>query len=444
MSAGASRDELVLPGRADRVAPGAGRGLRLVCLEAALAAVAFAALCVVVLSVAPQSAEPDDGAYRASIVAMTEGHFLTLSTAQAETLARKLGDNPAAPPNQWVELSDGRYISEKDPGYPFLASPFQALGIIRWAPLFYGALACLGLFVGARRWLGRFGGLAAVGLYCSSGAALAFAWRDYMPTFTDASLIAAGSGALLWAVLATEASSRRRTWAGLAGFAAIEFATFVRYTNIVILGCAVVAVTVAWRLRAARLPLRTLCWWLASVAVFGAGVAIFDDLVYGGPLTTGYQPGEVTFALGAIGPNLRLMPAHLMQAMPMLVFGLIALAWITLRWMVLRRVGGQAGAVARRDLSVGATLAASWFAIWGLYSAYTWTADPTSVTVQVVRFYVPAIGAIALLGAWLVTRIPGRAWRAGLTSAAVITAMFGLGVWSFYDMYAAFGVPLSG
>ena len=432
----------MLPGRVEGSAPAAGRGIRLVCVEATLAVAAFAALCVVVLSVAPQRAEPDDGAYRASIVAMTEGHFLTLSTAQAETLARKLGDNPAAPPNQWIELSDGRYISEKDPGYPFLASPFQAAGIIRWAPLFYGALACLGLFVGARRWLGRFGGLAAVGLYCSSGAALAFAWRDYMPTFTDASLIAAGSGALLWAVLATEASSRRRTWVGLAGFAAIEIATFVRYTNIVILGCAVVAVVAAWRLRAARLPLRTLCWWLASVAVFGAGVAIFDDLVYGGPLTTGYQPGEVTFALGAIGPNLRIMPAHLMQAMPMLVFGLIALAWIIVRWLVLRRIGGQAGAVARRDLAVGAALAASWFAIWGLYSAYTWTTDPTSVTVQVVRFYVPAIGAISLLGAWLVTRIPGRAWRAGLTSAAAITAMFGLGVWSFHAMYAAFGVPL--
>jgi hypothetical protein len=434
----------VLLGRADPAAPGAGRGIRLVCVEATLAAVVFAVLCVVVLSVAPQSAEPDDGAYRASIVAMTEGHFLTLSTAQVETLARKLGDNPAAPPNQWVELTDGRYISEKDPGYPFLAAPFQALGIIRWAPLFYGALACLGLFIGARRWLGRFGGPAAVGLYCSSGAALAFAWRDYMPTFTDASLIAAGSGALLWAVLATEASSRRRTWAGLAGFAAIEIATFVRYTNIVILGWAVVAVIVAWRLRAVRLPLRTLCWWLASVAVFGAGVAIFDDLVYGGPLTTGYQPGEVKFSLGAIGPNLRIMPAHLLQAMPMLVLGLVALAWIILRWLLLRRAGGKGGAVARRDLAVGAALAASWFAIWGLYSAYTWTTDPTSVAVQVVRFYVPAIGAIALLGAWLVTRIPGRAWLVSLTSTAVIAAMFGLGVWSFYAMYAAFCVPLRG
>jgi hypothetical protein len=365
-----------------------------------------------------------------------------LSTTQAETLARKLGDNPAAPPNQWIEVSDGRFISEKDPGYPFLAAPFEELGIIRWAPLFYGLLACLGLFVGARRWLGRFGGLAAVGLYCSSGAALAFAWRDYMPTFTDASLVAAGSGLLLWAVLATEGSSRRRTWAGLAGFVAIELATFVRYTNLVILGCAVVAVVAAWWLRAARLPLRTLCWWLASVAAFGAGVATFDDIVYGGPLTTGYQPGEVTFSLGAIGPNLRLVPAHLMEAMPMLVLGLIALAWIVVQWLMLRRAGGEAGAAARRDASVGAALAASWFSIWGLYSAYTWTTDPTSVTVQVVRFYVPAIGAIALLGAWLVTRIPGRGWRASLLSAAAITAMFGLGVWAFYAMYAAFDVPL--
>ena len=445
MAASASHDGVVLPGRADRAVPGAGRGIRVVWAEAALAVAAFAALCVLVLSVAPQIAEPDDGAYHHSIVAITMGHFLALSGADLNALEAKMGDPAVGQvPNQWVELANGRYISEKDPGYPFLAAPFEALGIIRWAQLFYGALACLGLFIGARRWLGRFGGLAAVGLYCSSGAALAFAWRDYMPTFTDASLIAAGSGAVLWAMLATEARSRRRTWAGLAGFAAIEIATFVRYTNIVILGCAVVAVIAAWRLRAARLPLRTLCWWLGSVAVFGTGVAIFDDLVYGGPLTTGYQPGEVTFSPGAIGPNLRIVPAHLLQAMPMLVLGLTALAWIVVRRLVLRRVGGQDGAVARRDLWVGLGLAASWFAIWGLYSAYAWTADdPTEVTVQVVRFYLPAIGAISLLGAWLVTRIPGRAWLAGLTSAAVISALFGLGVWAFHAMYAAFGVSLS-
>ena len=54
--------------------PRAGRGSRLMLVEAALAAVAFAAVCTVVLAVAPQlGVEPDDGAYRASIVAATQG-----------------------------------------------------------------------------------------------------------------------------------------------------------------------------------------------------------------------------------------------------------------------------------------------------------------------------------------------------------------------------------
>ncbi|HEX4093721.1 MAG TPA: hypothetical protein VHZ33_33805 [Trebonia sp.] len=425
--------------------------IRLLRAEALLAAAAFAALCVLVLSFAPQlGVEPDDGAYRASIVAMTEGHFLTLTGPQVHSLAGQLGDGLGVP-NQWVELPGGRYISEKDPGYPFLAAPFQALGIIRWAPLFYGALACLGLFIGARRWLGRFGGPAAVGLYCSSGAALLFAWRDYLPTFTDAALIAAGSGVLLWAVLATEASSRRRTWAGLAGLAAFEIAAFVRYTDVVILGCAVVTVLAVWRLKAAQLSFGMLRWWLASVAVYGAGVAIFDDLVYGGPVTTGYQPGEVSFGLGAIAPNLRYLPPHLLQAMPVLALGLAALAWIIARRLTPGNADANADADAdadanadanadratRRDLWVGLALAASWFAVWVLYSAYYWTNDPTEDALQTVRFYVPALGAISLLGAWLVTRIPGRAWLAGLTSAAVVAALFVLGTWSFHAMIAS-------
>jgi hypothetical protein len=434
--ASASRNEVIVAGRADRARAGAGR-VRLVWVEVALAMAAFAALCAVVVAVgAPKiAAEPDDGAYHHSIVAITMGDFFTLSTAQLNALAEKMHD-PAGQvvPNQWVEVGQGRYISEKDPGYPYLAAPFEALGIIQWAQLFFAALACIGLFVGARRWLGRFGGTAAVGLYCSSGAALLFAWRMYMPTFTDASLIAAGSGALLWAMLATEAGSRRRTWIGLAAFVALEIATFVRYTDIVILGCAVAAVTVAWWLRAAKLPLRTVCVWLASVAVFGAGVANFDDLIYGGPLQTGYQPGEVTFGFGAIGPNLRIMPVHLLRTMPMLVLGLVALIWIVVRWLALRRAGAPQGAVARRDLWVGLAVAASWFVIWGVYSAYTWTTDG-GVDLTVVRFYVPALGAISLLGAWLVTRIPGRAWVIGLTSTAAITCLFGLGVWSFHEMW---------
>jgi len=423
--------------------PDAGRGTGQIRVEALLAAAAFAVLCVAVLRTAPQLVEPDDYAYRGSILAITQGHLLTLSTGQARALAAQLahvgpGQIVGGPRGlasmtrwQWVQLPDGRWISEKDPGYPFLAAPFQALGIIRLAPLFYGALGCLGLFAGARRWLGRFGGAAAVGLFCSSGAALLFAWRDYMPTFTDASLIAAGTGGLLWAVLAEEAPARRRTWIGLLGLLAIEAAVFVRYTNFAVLGCAVAAVLAARWLRPASVPSGALRWWLGSVVLFGAGVAVFDDLVYGGPLTSGYRPGEITFSPGAVLPNLRYLPAHLIRAMPMVVLGLAGLAWIGGRWARLRHADGERGRVARRDFAVGLALAASWVSVWVLYATYAWTASPGLSTLQVTRFYVPALGAISLLGAWPVVRL---APRAPLAAGAVVVAAFGLGLWSFNNM----------
>jgi hypothetical protein len=429
-------------------------------VEGGLAVAAFAVLCVVILRTATFLPEPDDYAYRASIVALSQGHALTLSGTQGRALAAQLGGHfgfLGTPIAQWVRLPGGRFISEKDPGYPFLAVPFQAAGIIRWAPLSYGALACLGLFAGARRWLGRFGGAAAVGLYCSCGAALLWGWRDYMPTFTDASLIAAGTGALLWAMLAAEASPRRRAAAGLAGFVAIEAAVFTRYTDVVVLAIAIIAVVAARR--AARLPRAALGWWLGSAVVFGGGVAAFDDRVYGGPLRSGYRPGEITFSLSAIGPNLRYLPPHLMQAMPALVLGLAALAWISGRRAWPRRAGPAASArtgssagpgirsgtgalagAARRDFAVAAALAGSWAAVWGLYAAYTWTARPFGSTLQMARFYVPALGAIALLGAWLVTRVPRRAAQPSVTAVAcavAVAAMFSLGIASFHDMIAA-------
>jgi len=419
--------------------------------EILFALAAFAVLCVAVLTVAPQLVEPDDFAYRASIVALTDGYPLTLSTRQDSALAMQLADvgdgrvlagpGPSSEIEQWVQLPDGRWISQKDPGYPFLAAPFQAAGIIRLAPLFYGALGCTGLFFGARRWLGRYGGALAVGLFCSSGAALLFAWRDYMPTFTDASLIAAGSGALLWAMLAGEAAARRRTWTGLIGFLAIESAVFVRYTDVVVLGCAVLAVLAArWR-RPASVPPGAAGWWLGSVAVAGAGMAVFNDLIYGGPFKSGYPSGEITFSLSAVGPNLRSMPAHLLQAMPMILLALLAVGWIAARWAAARwpgreQGGHEQGGAASLDLAVAGTLAASWFSLWGLYAAYTWTTAPDLSSLQAVRFYLPAIGAISLLGAWLLTRLPIRAPLATVTAAAVVAAMFGLGVWSYTSMRA--------
>ena len=70
-------------------------------VEIGVAAAAFVGLCVAVLTRSTQLLEPDDLAYRASIVALTHGH-LTLSNAQYQSLSQQLGGIA-----QWVHLSNG-------------------------------------------------------------------------------------------------------------------------------------------------------------------------------------------------------------------------------------------------------------------------------------------------------------------------------------------------
>ena len=104
----------------------------------------------------------------------------------------------------------------------------------------------------------------------------------------------------------------------------------------------------------------------------------FDATFYGGPLKTGYGAGEITFSLSAVVPNLKLMPAHLVEAIPAVVLGLAALAWMAVRRYVVssdRSTAPLVAAAARHDAAVGAVLAVGWFGLWALYSAYTWTAQ---------------------------------------------------------------------
>jgi hypothetical protein len=90
--------------------------------------------------------------------------------------------------------------------------------------------------------------------------------------------------------------------------------------------------------------------------------------------------------------------------------------------------------VARRDRAVALALAACWAAIWVLYATYTWTTAAGLSTLQAARFYVPALGAISLLGAWLLVRVPRRQLLIAITTLAVVAALFGLGGRAFHDM----------
>jgi hypothetical protein len=433
-------------------------------LETLVALACFAVLCAAALLQPVTLQEPDDYAYRASIIALTEGHVV-LSDAQYRDLADRLMEKDAAGGldgsrgvSQWTRLDDGRWVSEKNPGYPFLAAPFAVVGLERLAPLFYGGLGCLALFAGGRRWLGAWGGTLTVGLFCSSGAALTFAWRTWMPTFTGAALLAAGAGALLWAVLAGDARPRRRTAAGLLGFIALEAAMLVRYTDAIALAVAAVAVLAVWRFVPGRLPRRALLWWLGSAVLAGGLVLAWDAAVYGSATATGYATGVITFGLGAVRGNLDHLPGPLVETMPACLLALAGLVWIVGRALWLRRTapegrGRPSRAASHRDLAVAAALTALWWGSWALYFTYYWTAQMSSGpggaggpgplgaggagpagadnAVHLVRFFVPALAPIALLGAWALVRAPR--WAA----LAVVAAFFGLGFWSYAGMTSA-------
>jgi hypothetical protein len=418
----------------------------------------FAALCAIVLSAPARLIEPDDLAYRASLYALQEGH-LVLSNAKYQALNYRLrfitiGGHPIGIA-QWDQLANGSWISQKNPGYPFFAFPFFVAGLLRLAPLFYAGLACIALFFGARRWLGQWGGAVAVGMFSSSGATILFAWRPTMASMIDASLVAAGAGALLWAILAAEVSARRRTAVGLLGFLALEGAVFVRYTDIVFLGCAVVAVLAALRSRLVSVPPRAQWWWLGSVVLFGAFLGWVNTALYGGPLKTGYGGSEVSFGTSAIIQNAKILPVHLVEAMPVLFVALGGLASIGLDFARRRRraersqpkrnqPGQQADRQraddgARRDLGIGIVLALGWAGLWGLYAAYEWTARyPTGSTLQLVRFYLPAIGVMALLGARLLLRVPRT------VAVVAVVAAVALGGWNFSSTHTFTIVPAAG
>ncbi len=404
-------------------------------VEKLVALGAFGVLCLVALTHPTALLEPDDYAYRASIIALSHFH-LFLTNAQYQSLLIELSKGGGQGIAQWDHLANGTWISEKNPGYPFLAVVFSWLGILRLAPLFFGALGCLGLYAGGRRWLGRWGGTFSVVLFCTSGAAMAFAWRSTMPSFTDASLVAAGLGALLWAVLATEATQRRRIVVGSLAMVAMLLATFTRYTDLVMVVVAVGAIVGAraWGAITTRVAL----WWAAVVGAGGLAMAAFNQVVYGGPTKTGYANGEITFSFSAIWPNLSHMPRLLIEAMPVCILAAASLLWIGLRALAHRSGADPERRIVRRDLVVASAIALAWCGNWGLYLAYTWTAQMAGGgggggSIHLIRFYLPAIGCLALLGAWLLVRIP-------LTSAAIVSvALATAGVVSFEHLVAAGG-----
>jgi hypothetical protein len=400
-------------------------------LPTIIAVLFFLAFSAIVLSQPEKMIEPDPYAYRASIAALENGN-INLSQEQYDALSLELQQTSLSGGiMQWHQNDDGSWVSEKNPGYPFLAVGFDEAGALRLAPLFYGALACLAMWFGARRWLGRWGGTFAVGAYCSTALAMVMAWRATMPTFTDASLIAAGLGLLIWSVVALDRSRRIRTIVGALAFFSFGLAVTVRYTSAAVLGVAAVFALIVCLQSKWKLGWSTLLWWaIASLPPPIASLA-YNAAYFDGPFSTGYNASTVKFSTSAISPNLRIMPGRLWQAMPVFVIGLAAIA-VLIAMQIIHAVRVRSKNTSTQEATnlentsefpacstvdqpidpspatidrwIGSFLVITWAATWVMYSAYEWTANQP--VYSTVRFYLPALGAIALLVAWLFTRMP--------------------------------------
>lgn len=423
-------------------------------LPVALAVVTFALFAGVVLSRAEKMAEPDPYAYRASIVALSHGD-MKLTQDEYTALNKELQDTSlGGGVMQWHQNEDGYWVSEKNPGYPFLALPFYALGILRWAPLFYGLIGCFGLWIGARRWIGEWGALFAVGGYLSAAVSMVMAWRSTMPTFTDASLIALGIGALIWTTLAFDQSKRKRVIVGSIAFFALGLAFSSRYTNVMVLGVAALYAFVLCLRPRWGLNWKTLIPWGVAAAIPVALSAWYNLYVFGGLTSTGYQSTSGVFTIDSISRNLKVMPGHLWKSMPIFVVGLTAIAvfafeqlhhkkMLTVEADEVREVGEIDPEQRRTDRWIGSLLIVSWIVIWGLYSMFEWTANMaggagpgggphgpggmSGPTYSVVRFYTPVLGVIALLAAWLFT----KTYKSFVVVLIVI--LFAVGINGFVD-----------
>ena len=180
-------------------------------------------------------------------------------------------------------------------------------------------------------------------------------------------------------------------------------------TNVIEVLVAALGVVIA--ARRARFSRAMLFTWLGSVVATGALILLFDRWAYGSFTSTGYSAGEITFSLSSFWPNLTGMPTHLVRSMPMLLLALTSLVAIGLRWR--RRGDDVEGRRARSvDGAIAIGLALGWFVLWALYLCYTWTVSQLSgagplghaggpsggaSTLHVIRFYLPALGLIALL-----------------------------------------------
>lgn len=242
---------------------------------------------------------PDDNAYYYGALLAAEGRarlpipaMLALHQRPAPRLAT--AENPG-PPLQFTLTIDNYLTSEKPPGYIWWLALLRRLRLVRAANvvvfvlIFPAALALL------RRFPPKGFAFWTLAAFLLTPLSAVFAYRTYMPTFLDAALPFGALVLFMNAAAGGRAPAAKLFACGLA----VGFLAMIRVTNVVFAAAFGVAIVAAFG--RGRGPVgRYLVAFGAPVVVAAAVLGVYNYMLFGSPLRSGYYVRFGTFNYNAV------------------------------------------------------------------------------------------------------------------------------------------------
>ena len=408
--------------------------LRHINVYCAITAIGLAAAVILVLAIPAQMSGASPWAYYYGVKNFSEGKLVIDDQLMRQQMneARQQGGMLV----QYVEVSDGRWVVEKAPGYIFYLVPFEWMGISRWGNVLLAAGMVIVTFILLKRL--RDEETACIGslLMLFTPIGLIMFNRAYMDTFASLAFLAMGGGLYFYYLLEQK---KLRPWSGglmlFFAFLLISWSVVTRQSNLLVaiilaLHFAITRGTALLKGERGRLPVE-----IAGV-VLGAGIPmaallVYNNYVFGSPWDYGYNYTRfpVNFAYQYLGQvtadgkslpikiiidNLKSVPQALITGFPLLVIGIPGIG-AALYFKFFHKKDSPAGrwTSLRGELPWGTLLVLiGWFlGVYLLYLTYEFTAEfltSSSSFFRYARYYLPGLFPVAIVCSLIIARLPRK------------------------------------
>ena len=319
------------------------------------------------------------------------------------TLPWPFADWSFAPAGYRPGVARGTIVPVYPPGLPATMAVFQWIGGRQAVFYVVPLLAALCVWMTSRLGALVHGPLTGMLAAVMVAASPSFLYQVVQP-LSDVPATAWWTTAL---VLALSNSGPAAFGAGVAASAAI-----LTRPNLVPLALVVAAYFIARLMRSrARSEAVQLACFVAAVVPGCVAVAIVNNMLYGSPLKSGYEPFDTLYKLAHLGPNLTNYPRWLLQTQT----PFIGLA-LTAPWLLRREPGSERSPMAAHVwmlLSFTAVVLLSYL-FYTPFASHEWT---------VLRFLLPAYPALLVLAVAVAVEGIGRVWSSRPRAIAVVVCL---------------------